>query len=329
MATKRERSVLKAIFRNNLSPEAYADLIESTINMKDDGIEKDEQNGLRLTLTGSSRKLLSFWEKIESKSPAWSIGLNPENQPKGINITEGRKYSRLFIREGGNIGIGNTSPEYKLHVNGLVAMQGRVGDFSKGRIPANGDWHNVLENLGGCQAFEIFAHINDDGDKRYALTYATLLISHGLKGVKTEVKQLQASSSWLWGKIWNTINFRWVIDEKNSVDEERYIIQMKTRTHYGPKRDGSPKEIFFRITKLWDKNYELDEYEAPEYNQPVSERPARQQQQNNRRERTSYQQENTQTPPRREEKRPPIVPPKEERPDTKRTIKRINIRKKD
>ncbi|MDB4540015.1 hypothetical protein N9231_06285, partial [Saprospiraceae bacterium] len=34
---------------------------------------------------------------------------------------------------------------------------------------------------------------------------------------------------------------------------------MKSRTHYGMK-DGTVKQMFYRVRLLWDRNFELDQY---------------------------------------------------------------------
>ena len=82
-------------------------------------------------------------------------------------------------------------PGVRVLIKGGVVMSvdPEVGNFAKGEVPADGQWHPIpaLTNLGGCQAYEIFAHINDFRDRRFGLTYATLLMSHGRRGYKKQV----------------------------------------------------------------------------------------------------------------------------------------------
>jgi hypothetical protein len=50
-----------------------------------------------------------------------------------------------------------------------------------------------------------------------------------------------------------------VIDDVHTTpDKPKFMAQIKSRTHYGMK-DGKPKPIFYRITKMWDKDYELEQ----------------------------------------------------------------------
>ncbi len=252
------RDGLKTRFKNNIGLEAYKALIESTVNLKDDGLEKNEKDGLKLTLTGSSKKLLSFYERMKD-SPSWSISLNPDNQ-EGLSFNEGSDLPRIFLKEGGNMGIDTSDPRYTLDVAGLVAMEGRVGNFAQGHADADGKWHSIIDRQDGCKAFEVMAHINDEDGKRFALTHAIILISKGVKGTRRQIKSAQAGSRWLWGRFFNKIVFAWKLNKEASEDgPEYYDLMIKTRTHYGLDND-KPKQVFYRVTKLWDKEFENDHY---------------------------------------------------------------------
>lgn len=253
------RDGLKTRFKNNIGLEAYKSLIESTVNLKDDGLEKNEQDGLKLTLTGSSKKLLSFYERMKD-SPSWSISLNPDNQ-EGLSINEGGDIPRIFLKDGGNIGIDTSDPRYTFDVAGLVAMEGRVGTYGQGYADADGSWQKILDRQDGCKAFEIIAHINDDEGKRFAITHAIVLISKGVKGTQKKVKTVSAGSKWLWGRFFNKISFGWKLNAEASEDgPELYDLMIKSRTHYGLDGSDKPKQIFYRVTKLWDKEFENDYY---------------------------------------------------------------------
>ena len=271
------RSELYKIYKGGFHDKAFEHLVDSSLNIKDDGIGVNSGLGLALTPKGPSKNLISFFEKISDKSsPLWRMQLATEGQAKGMNFLEGEK-SRLFIQNGGRVGVGTETPNYKMEVNGLLAVKGVVGTYDYGVADADGEWHTIpgLQKLGGCQAFEIFAHINDEGDRRFALTQAVMLMSHGKRGYSKKVKSTDAGSSWLWGKLFNKIKLRWVRDHAlGPDDEERYMIQIKTRTHYG-MLNGQPKKIFYRVTKLWDKKYEDPRYTF-RFDEPARPAPAAQ-----------------------------------------------------
>ena len=149
-----------------------------------------------------------------------------------------------------------------MEVNGLISTKGILGSYSKGYCTADAKWHTLegLRNLDGCVAFEIFAHVNDDKDRRYGLTYATMLMTHTKRGHKNKMRTVEAGSKFLFGKFLNKIKFRWILDDLNSEPgKPKYMVQLRTRSHYGMK-DGTTKDVFYRVRLLWDKEFENDAY---------------------------------------------------------------------
>ena len=256
------RSELYKIYKGGFHDKAFEHLVDSALNIKDDGIAINREFGLALSPKGADKKLLSFFEKISDKSePLWSFRLDTESETDGFTIQEAGK-TRLFLQNGGKVGINTERPRYALDVNGMVSALGFVGSYAKGTIFADGKWHAIpaMKGLKGCVAFEIFAHINDEGDRRFALTRATMMLSHSKGGFKYQMDSVQSGSSWLWGKFWNRIKFKWVQEQDPGPDGEvQYSVHVKSRGHYGMK-GGQAKKIFYRVKLLWDKKFELDDY---------------------------------------------------------------------
>lgn len=261
------RAQLKKKFEAaNIGYESYRALIESTINKKDDGIDIDERDGLRLAPGSDSGRLLSLFGDRAGTAAEWFVRLNPENT-KGLDIsselTQGRTLF-LTVEEDFvddelvhevRVGIGTIKPQFTLDVEGTVAMRARVGTFKADQIPADKQWHTILseaEGLNDCQAYEIFAHIYDNKTERYALTHAIILIAKGRRGER--IKVTRAGSGYLWGRFLNRIKFR----IKREYGKE--VVQMRARDHYGFSVDGKPKMIFYRVTKIWDKAFENEGY---------------------------------------------------------------------
>ncbi|MFK7907644.1 MAG: hypothetical protein AB8B69_21075 [Chitinophagales bacterium] len=241
------RRTLKNFFKRGSLPTEvnFADLIDSTLNKVDDGISKNIESGLMISPTGTSNKLMSFYNNIKDKNPAWNIGLN-EGRTNGLVISEGEGKPRLFIQNGGNVGIGTMTPQAKLEVNGMVAMQGRIGTFKKGKVPADGKWHTIIGNLDYMQAFEIMSYVQaKQGRGKYAMLHAIAVSTFGGPS-HSAITQTAAYYRY----FWNRLNIRW------SGDIHNYSLQIRTASNYGFKEDGLQRMITYRITQLWDERDE-------------------------------------------------------------------------
>lgn len=112
MAIK-SRAELKARFQTNKIPtqDDFANVIESAINLADDGVRKSSGDPLSVKVEGATQEMLAFYENFESwPIPLWKINRKPGTNP-GFNIATGDGTSRLFIDEKtGAINIGGTKP---------------------------------------------------------------------------------------------------------------------------------------------------------------------------------------------------------------------------
>ncbi|RLJ79419.1 tail fiber domain-containing protein [Pedobacter alluvionis] len=100
MAIK-SRAELKARFQTNKIPtqDDFANVIESAINLADDGVRKSLGDPLSVKAGGATQELLAFYESFESwPTPNWKINRKPGANP-GFNIATGDGTSRLFIDE--------------------------------------------------------------------------------------------------------------------------------------------------------------------------------------------------------------------------------------
>ncbi len=101
----------------HLKKDAPADLIESIINFKDDGVEKIKgaDKPLRITARGPKENLLEFGLP-DAEEPSWCLNQKPGASP-GLNFSDAMESSKFFIDNSfGNIGINNDSPEARLHI---------------------------------------------------------------------------------------------------------------------------------------------------------------------------------------------------------------------
>jgi hypothetical protein len=222
----------------------FAHLIDSMVNIVEDGIGSEADSGFRLTPHGYSSKLISFFENARSTKPSWSMTLNDQGL-QGLGINEGDEGPRLTLREGGNIGIGTHNPVHRLEVKGAAAFETRVGSFARGAVPGDGHWHEIISGLDSLQAFEVVAGIRGrKGSGKYALSHAVAVSTYGGRGSRSRIRATNSG----YGSFWNRLRFRWHGEIHN------FSLQVKTRRHFGLREDtGLPYSINFHVTRLWSE----------------------------------------------------------------------------
>ncbi|HET9397828.1 MAG TPA: hypothetical protein VFO45_03335 [Sphingomicrobium sp.] len=143
---KRPRTALKTYFAKNAIPTEgqFSQLIESSINQRDDGVVKNPGDPLSIEATGDDvglKRAVNFYMSFADADPAWTISLRPRRKPAdpntgraGWSIGDAAGNSRLCIdASNGNVGIGTVAPVEPLEVTGRV----RAGAAGIGPWPAN------------------------------------------------------------------------------------------------------------------------------------------------------------------------------------------------
>lgn len=250
------RSTLKNLFTRGSVPTEvnFADFIDSTVNKVDDGFSKSAEFGFMLAPQGQNRKLMSFFESIRDPQAAFSISLNPTRHAKGLSLDDKDNQSILFLRDTGEIGIGTTTPNFQLEINGMIGMKGRVGTAESGKVPANGEWQTIVDKLEGIQAFELVAQASGrEGRGKYGFTHAIAVSNHGVG----KINHLRSTYSKVLGPLFHRISFRW------AKGPEGYRLQVKTTQSYGYMDDKNekPAQIRYYVTKLWDHTMMKDKEE--------------------------------------------------------------------
>lgn len=249
---KRPRAELKARFGAGTMPSMsdFGMLIESTMNIADDGIEHSERRGLCLTqMNGDERRLLSFYR--EGMPRAWALGLDSgcgsmafEVAHAGADALQGNAGGAAVLTlrapdEGveesrPRVGINNCRPEYELDVGGTIAAQARRGVEGPAAW-ADGDWHTIREGLEGCVALEVVAGSGKELTGKYALMHAFALKIFDSKGDITYHRTQYGSRR-------HRLELQWV-QPKGS---RKFDLQIKVHCHFG---DGV--RIRYNITELW------------------------------------------------------------------------------
>ncbi|MBU0487545.1 MAG: adhesin [Bacteroidetes bacterium] len=233
MAIKKRASLKNYFLKGSIPKESeFNDLIDSTINQADDGLEKPAGEAIKVRAEGKNEELIRFFKNMDDKEPTWKFSQVTENGNEGFAVSEGEGDSRLFVEKGGNVGIGVSKPQSKLHVDGFVGMNGRIGFYAHGEVAADGNWHNIVTGLNDYNAFEIIAVMGKKG--AHAITHAVAVRAYGKShGGITKTQSY-------FGKCRNKIDFRWT--------GEYFDYQLQVRT----KRNlGEGVFINYNVTKLF------------------------------------------------------------------------------
>lgn len=259
--TKRNRKTLADNFADGKMPtqEAFGDLIDSMVNIVDDGFDKSAADGMKVAQLDNSSKLISFYDEITVKDPLWSVAFSTSGYGGGAGGIKslsfqygGGKASGLTLAgvpaaDGEDaaagrirVGVNQAEPSRELDVGGVIASDGRIGREGRqeNRVRADGKWHPILRGLDGCQAFEIMAGVGRKNSGRYALLHAFALSTfNSSKGNITRHHAHYSSRC-------DQIDLRW------TGETHSYALEMRTRCNF---EQGASEEIYVRyyVTQLW------------------------------------------------------------------------------
>jgi hypothetical protein len=252
--SSRNRKTLKNYFSDGQLPtqEHFADLIDSMLNMSDEGFFKTVEDGEKIHAAVSHDALLSFYRDEAPDQLLWRVGLGGVKENRLQIMPNPDAAPLLSLDRAQRVGIGRSDPSETLDVAGTVAMTGRLGRCIEGRstapLLANGDWQNLLTGLHGCQGFELMAGAGLRGSGHFSMLHAIALSAFGPRsgplawlGRRRGIRSTQA---W-WGQRCDRLELRWFADPKEDKDG-LYRLQIRTGCDFG--RD---QLIQAHITRLW------------------------------------------------------------------------------
>lgn len=246
---KLDRTALKNRFKKGKMPteQDFANLIDSMVNILEEGFDKSSETGLKISQLMGAGKLLCFYENISVDSPKWFMELAIDGDglhfgtptaPRVLSLRDvvhqvnGQAVSSVAV------GINNERPEAELDVEGTIVANGRVGREGTLLALADGEWHDITEPLTGCEAFEVMAGVGgQDPEGKYALLHAIAL--NTFNGTSS-IKEQQA----YYGAKCNRIDLRWT--SAPQAGEFHFKLQVRTQCSY-----GSNIAIRYRLTRLW------------------------------------------------------------------------------
>lgn len=238
MAT-RGRKILKDFFSNGKRPtqQEFEDLIDSSVNILDDGYSKNSKEGLKLSLKNDSNVLMSFCSQTEA-DPAWFFTINdqedlaiePKKSHRDVSFEHHEtRVSNLLLKSQ------NTIVKGDLEVQG-IRKGTTLSSPIKEKLKADGDWHDLTEDLNGVYALEVVATVcGEKGSGEYSVLMGWATQCYGShKKIK-----LVGSHFGFWG---HKLKLRWY-KQKN----QTYRLQIKSRLRY---KNGKNLSIDCNITYL-------------------------------------------------------------------------------
>ncbi|MDT8998207.1 hypothetical protein RQP53_02840 [Paucibacter sp. APW11] len=262
------RKTLKELFRDGALPSEndFAALIDSMLNMSDEGFRKTPENGEEIYAPVGHHALLSFYRDQFPDRALWRVALSPardrlhissgdQSQPLlGMEAPEAEAPEKAelgdvdLVNHRGRLGIGCAEPRDTLDVAGIVASSGRRGRHSTAkRIKANGKWQDVISGLQGCQGFEVVAGAGGPHGKGHfgllhAIALSTFNPSFGLLAWWRRRRGIRQTQAW-WGRRCDRLELRW---HGGSGRGGSYALQIRTGCNF-----GDDQVIQVQLTRLW------------------------------------------------------------------------------
>ena len=256
--TSRNRETLKNFFAEGRMPTSdhFRDLIDSTLNMTDEGFRKSPHHGLEISTPVGFDALLSFYRDQDPQSVVWSTSYGTHDQLQfdfgATAPAAARNTPPVLTLDGAKqaVGINTAEPQHALDVAGVIGAQGRIGRYPLARdanLPANGQWQSLTDELQGCQGFEVVAGVGGrQGGGRYALLHAIALNTYnpdpGWFDLIRRKRPIRATCAY-YGRRCDRLQLRWVGDHGRDC---RYRLQIRSRCEYG-------ENVFIKaqLTRLW------------------------------------------------------------------------------
>lgn len=240
------RQTLKNYFQKGgfATEKHFVDLIDSSLNIVDDGISINQKQGLKLNPLGGSTRLMSFFKKATQKESDFSVHMGHDTiEGLSINAKEGAPLMKFDDKQ--QIGVHTNEPKFDFDVRGVLGVESKIGSYALGAVDGDGNWQTIVSNLDGINGFELVASIRGKkGSGRYALAHAIALSAFGGRSSRNKIKCTHA----YYGNFFNKLSFRWVGEMDN------YELQVRTRRHYGVNEaDGQPYKIKFNLSRFFSE----------------------------------------------------------------------------
>lgn len=284
------RDTLKKYFAAGSLPtqKHFEDLIESTLNMQDEGFRRTPENGVEISKLKDKGAYLSFYATPDADAAVWSVSTDPGERllfRSGPASGTGAPVLSLGTLEAtdaplgafaaagtARVGINTAKPQCELDVAGVVRMQGRLGADAPLRvleaqgdkpaagvqaesaILADGKWHDITGPLHGCNAFEVMAGAGNENSGRYALLHAVAMNTFNPRpwpfSFMDSKRAIRATSAF-YDRRCDKLRLRWFNLNGKFGRNAEYCLQIRSNCSYTAQDGGKTVPIRCHLTQLW------------------------------------------------------------------------------
>ena len=179
IVAKRNRQTLKESFRQGKKPseQDFENLIDSTMNILDDGFSKSPETGMGLAPLLDKGIVMSVFKESSDPKPQWEIAITQERNLEIRRCDDDTTVPVLTLNIDGSVNLAESGQ--KSILGGAIQMPVREGSLYKGFVPADGHWHDITDDLDGCQALEIVATAGKRQTGKHAVLVATATTCFG------------------------------------------------------------------------------------------------------------------------------------------------------
>ena len=144
------RQTLKNYFQKGgfATEKHFIDLIDSSLNMIDDGISINQKQGFKLNPIGFSTRLMSFFKKATQNEPDFTVNINQDNV-EGLSINNREGEPLIKFDQNKQIGVHTNEPRFDFDVRGVLGIDSKSGNHIVGEVDGDGSWQTIISNLDG------------------------------------------------------------------------------------------------------------------------------------------------------------------------------------
>jgi hypothetical protein len=218
---RKNRQTLIESFRRGKKPsqQDFENLIDSMLNILDDGFSKTAETGMGLAPLLEKGTVISVFKELADPKPQWEIAINTECCLEIRRCEDDQIVPVLVLKPDNTVELGIEGSETV--VKDVLKMPVREGTLYRGSVLADGNWHDITSGLSGYQALEVTAYAGKKSSGKHALLVATATACFG---ANAKIKKTTSH----FGSYGHKIRLRW----KKSGGNFQVKLQLKTIFKY-------------------------------------------------------------------------------------------------